>query len=1019
MQSRLAEKEGALGVRVETFFRYSQEILSLAGKEYVTVSETTRLRLIQHVVNQFPLEHYAPLKYKPGFIQKLAEIIHTLKDAKILPDDFLSAVDQFELAPRLRELGLIYQTYQSLLHDLEWADKSGWAWLAEEALREDGKDLTARWPLLIVDGFDSFSGVLLDMLEIMAGTVDETIITLTKESEDQNSRTSRQAFKLFQRTKEILEERLGVKAEALPRRTEGHRGTAIHGSILQSQLERNLFRDGVSGQDGGKDLLLIACPDRAAEVRAAFRWLKERIVYDGVPPQETALLARAVGPYEPFIRQTAAEFKLPIHLSGQSPLSTNPAIVAIVKLLELQLPISKEDSSPALPRQGVVDAWRSPYFKWANAPTFEANDGTTAVTAVDAETLDALARNGRVIGGLDQWEELLPLKQVRNLEEPSLITDSEDQLAFKFTRFQSLIEPPAGSHSYREFTEWLDMLLGPDPKKPAVEGETARTPFLQLWNTDGTTDDEIYRRDLAALRGLKEILRSLVSVEDELGEDRPVSFRRFLANLVGMIDATSYTLPEWQRSDKIFVADVVQARGLTFRATAILGLAEGEFPKTYVEDPFLWEDDRSQLSHSKDMLLDSSIESFEREYFYQAVTRPREKLLLTRPRLADSGAEWQPSPFWEEVQRLFDVQSIQQTTESIPAPDDAASLAELVGSTVVYPDCQPAMDYLEEDTETKGRIQRLGEAARNFDQRFTRARTPLNGDLTGWARLFKEEFKTGYGWSPSSLESYHNCPYLFFVGRVLRLEPRLEPTEGMDAAQQGTIYHQILEQLYMTLDIEDRTNPDKLLAILPSVARRILDTAPEEQGFRETAWWRETRREIAENVDRSIQAMAEIQEGFVPVEFELGFFGPRTLTVYDGDDRFLLRGIIDRVDRDEQGRSRVIDYKTAGPYKYTKQTLESGEKIQLALYALAARDAFGYGAVVDGFYWHVYQATPSKLKLRDYGPVEAIDVAVGHAWASVRGARQGYFLAQAPADGCPSWCPAAAFCWNYRPGLWG
>jgi hypothetical protein len=36
----------------------------------------------------------------------------------------------------------------------------------------------------------------------------------------------------------------------------------------------------------------------------------------------------------------------------------------------------------------------------------------------------------------------------------------------------------------------------------------------------------------------------------------------------------------------------------------------------------------------------------------------------------------------------------------------------------------------------------------------------------------------------------------------------------------------------------------------------------------------------------------------------------------------------------------------------------------------------------------------------------------------VRGARQGYFVAHPPADGCPSYCPAAGFCWNFRPGMW-
>jgi ATP-dependent helicase/DNAse subunit B len=335
---------------------------------------------------------------------------------------------------------------------------------------------------------------------------------------------------------------------------------------------------------------------------------------------------------------------------------------------------------------------------------------------------------------------------------------------------------------------------------------------------------------------------------------------------------------------------------------------------------------------------------------------------------------------------------------------------------VIYPDCLPAMDYLEE--YSLGRIKNLYESARNFDLRYSNASTSFNGDLRDWARLFQKEFRSSYGWSPSSLEKYHSCPYSFFVGRVLRLKPRQEPAEGMDAAQLGNIYHKIFEQLYSALDLQKRTDPEKLRAILPTIARKIFDQAPAKQGFRETAWWRETREKIADNVARSIAALAEIQEDFAPVEFELSFFDPHTLTVYDGDDHFLLRGFIDRVDRDQQGRSRIIDYKTSGPYNYTKQTLESGDNIQLALYALAARDALDLGEPVDGFYWHILQAQVSKLTLREYGPSAAIDVAVGHAWDSVRGARQGYFLAQPPADGCPSWCPAVSFCWNYRPGMW-
>jgi hypothetical protein len=86
----------------------------------------------------------------------------------------------------------------------------------------------------------------------------------------------------------------------------------------------------------------------------------------------------------------------------------------------------------------------------------------------------------------------------------------------------------------------------------------------------------------------------------------------------------------------------------------------------------------------------------------------------------------------------------------------------------------------------------------------------------------------------------------------------------------------------------------------------------------------------------------------------------------------------------------------------------------LPLYALAARDALGLGDPVEGFYWHIRQAEASGLTLGDFGPEEAIGTAVEYAWKAIRGARQGDFIPEAPTGGCPQWCPAGSFCWQYR-----
>jgi RecB family exonuclease len=167
-------------------------------------------------------------------------------------------------------------------------------------------------------------------------------------------------------------------------------------------------------------------------------------------------------------------------------------------------------------------------------------------------------------------------------------------------------------------------------------------------------------------------------------------------------------------------------------------------------------------------------------------------------------------------------------------------------------------------------------------------------------------------------------------------------------------------------------------------------------------------------VARSIQALSELAGRFTPLHFEARFFGRQALNVSEGGESFRLVGVVDRVDQDPDGRVRVIDYKTAGASSYGKRALEQGERLQLPLYALAARDALGFGQPADGFYWHIWQAQASGLTLADFGPEEAIDVALEYAWRAVMGARQGHFVPETPRGGCPGYCPAAAYCWHYK-----
>src|SRR5207245_3605233 len=58
--------------------------------------------------------------------------------------------------------------------------------------------------------------------------------------------------------------------------------------------------------------------------------------------------------------------------------------------------------------------------------------------------------------------------------------------------------------------------------------------------------------------------------------------------------------------------------------------------------------------------------SRDRYLFYTACTRPLERLYLVREAATDDGSPREPSPFWEEVQAVFDPEDTRRWTRRRP-----------------------------------------------------------------------------------------------------------------------------------------------------------------------------------------------------------------------------------------------------------------------------------------------------------------------------------------------------------------
>ncbi len=979
-RQRLAQAGGALGAQVGTLGDLYTEVLAQAATATPVAPEPVIHRLLRAAVDTLAdrgqLHHYLPIQHYPGFIQALGDFIAELKRARLVPEHFVTAVRG--RGPRLEELGTLYEAYQQQLIRLDWADPDGLSWLAVLAL-ENQPHLLATIRLLVVDGFDSFTPTQLEALNLLAARVTEMRLTLSGEPA-----MPRAAHRRFKRTLEHLMTTLAPTLETLPRREAWPRPL--------DHLEAQLFEPHPARLAPGRHVTFLAAQTMAREAREAVRWIKARHLRDHVPLAECAIITRDLGPYQAFLRAAAREFGVPLQLTQGEPLASNPAIAAL--LTALALPLS------AWLRRPLLDTLRTPYF---DLTAFD-------LTPFAALQLDAVARWGQVTGGLAQWADALNrLAQ----QSASLIFNEDDatlqaprppqgsaaaQMWARLQKLSARLTPPATA-TLTEFVAWLEDLLTALQLEACIKTGPA---------TAG--------RDQTALIRLTEILQALVLSESILPHPRPEPYADFYSELRGAVEAATYH-PELTARASLLAAPLSAARGVPYRAVVVVGLAEGLFPVPLTEDPFLSDADRASLQ-TLGLPLEPRLRSDQQSLFYEAVTRATEFLLLTRPYLADDGEEWKPSPYWEAALSLFD------TTVQIIRPDtdrplaDAASLTELLALSNPAADLPSTYAYLQSDWENLRQARRVLRA---------RLAPQPEGIYEGLVPDLGPALAARYGpdhiWSASRLETYGACGFNFFIGAALELEPRETPQAGLDSAQRGAVLHAILERVYQVAS--DPTKVAAVLAVLPPVAEQVFATAPAHYGFRPTPLWDQERAELLETLGATLTALAAEESGWRPAHFELrfGWDGSQPLTVHTPTGVMQLHGVIDRIDLDEAGAARVLDYKT-GASSFAQRDLVEGRRLQIGVYALAAKQLLHPRRLDDGFYWGINAAKASGLHLAKFdhenysGVSGALTLTTEHLARHRAGIHTGRFAPIPPRGGCPPYCPARYICWRYSPATY-
>ncbi|MFG2980567.1 ATP-dependent helicase [Streptomyces sp. NPDC048258] len=368
------------------------------------------------------------------------------------------------------------------------------------------------------------------------------------------------------------------------------------------------------------------------------------------------------------------------------------------------------------------------------------------------------------------------------------------------------------------------------------------------------------------------------------------------------------------RPDAVRLMTAHRSKGLEWSLVVVAGVQEGLWPDLRRRGSLL-EADRIGRDGLAEPLTPGALLAEERRLFYVAATRARDRLVVTAVKApADDGD--QPSRFLTELGvPPRDVTGRPRRPLAVPA-----LVAEL-RATTVDPDASPAL----RDAAAR-RLARLAALTDDEDRPLVPAAHPQR-----WWGLYEptrssvplRDRDRPVALSGSALDQLANtCSLQWFLGREVKADAPSTAAQGF-----GNVVHVLADEV-----ASGRTPAD--LAVL----MERLDSVWDALAF-DAPWKSAQEKENARAaLERFLRWHTTDRGGRAAVATEHEF----DVTLDAGEYAVRIRGSMDRVESDPQGRAYVVDFKTG---KSSPTKAEVDRHPQLAVYQLAVRE----GAVDEVF----------------------------------------------------------------------
>lgn len=887
--TKMLNRNGTINIQVLSFKRLAYRIFSELGFAKGTFSKASKSMLIYHIMMQEDKNLYLlkGVTKNRGLVDTVADMISEFKRYNVTVENLKSLkVENKYLEMKLHDLALIYEKFEDRISQNYIDVDSRLTTLATLISKSE----MLRGAKIWIDEFDAFTPQELSIIKELEQVASLTVALTVDESSE--------LFSLNLKTVNKLKN-FGNYEEVRLNNIYRYSNNEI------KHLENSIFRFPYQRYSDDVEKIHINIESNSySEIEGIARTILAKVQNEKYRYENITVLTRNIDNYKTAINRVFKDYNIPYFFDDKKELMMQPLLTLVTSFFDI---VSKN-------------------FQYENVFNYLKTGLTNIEDINEIDILENYVLQYGIRGAkwLNDWElpdnNLEKINLIRKKVVDPIVTFKESFSGKKFARdiatglYNFLIEIGV----YNNIQKKVERITS-DKNVTSIELEIANT-YIQVWNI--------------FMNLLDELVQSLGNESMSFEVFKNILIEGISMHQIGILPTSN---------DQVMIGDISRTRNSNVKILFVIGVNDGVFPMPFSSEGFINDQER-------DLLLDNGVELAkntklllleENFNIYKALTVPSEELYISYPIADDGGAALRPSSVISQIKNIFPKLQVKSNLvgkkECITTEN--ASFASMLSNLRKFYDGEEIEDvwknaykwYLEHDGE------KLLKAQSGLDYQNTIEYL----DKEHSKKLYGSEMNT----SVSRLESYSNCPFMFYLRYGLRAKDR--KVYKLETPDIGLFLHDIIDRFSeyvihnnISLRSIEQEKADEIVSYLIDSSLKDF----KNNIFSSSNQMKQLSYKLKRVVKRIVWVIINhIKNGeFEIAGSEVEFGKEKELSAVEIDlgeeNKLVLNGKIDRIDvaQTEEGKFlRIIDYKS-----YNKELKLSdiyyGLQLQLLVYLDAA-----------------------------------------------------------------------------------